>query len=574
MTVIQMSYADRVRYASVVKELARRKMEGLALFVPLPHVEPFFKCRAPVRLVDGANQAGKTGHAGAEVAYALTGMDPFKKYPKRNGKALIVGLDGDHLANPMYTKLFIEGEFQIIRDEHTNKWRSVRPDPNDPKHLDPYDLAYKEKWKDAPPLIPDRLVKKTAWEDTAKRIPRITWMENGWSVLWRSSRGKPPQGVQMNLIWADEELFNTEQWIPEMVPRLSRRGGLLIWSATPQQGGAYLDEYRQKADAGDKNVKAFTLLIEDNPYISDEDRRIFKELLLTDEEVRTRFYGEYISRGRRVYAHFDAMDKHGCEPFPIPEDYSREIWLDPSRQRCGTLFAAIDPDEHHIYIYDGFALENSDANKWADEVKKRQGDTKFERAVIDPDMGSTASVGSSDEDTVARRYWDAAERRGVQIRRKGPKERKFAGFFPGKQRFAEREEAVLDALRIRTEPHVRGTCRLQVFRGCIPNLEKQFKWAQYDGRTPDKRIKDPMGPQDELDCCEFGLSSRPVYHEPEELDAADETPVTKAFKEFEKRGAGAVYTDTERQLARKFGYSIDEFVGQDSGRQSRSVIVA
>jgi hypothetical protein len=521
--------AYRVRkLRRLLKRLSSRRFEGMQLFTPLPHAIPFLESTARWQLGDGSNQAAKTIHFAYKVAAILCGQDPTGRCPKNGGKALLVGLDGDHIGNPMWTKLAHEGAFDVIRDEITGQWRSVRPDPNNPQVLDPYDLAYKEKWRPAPPLLPERAIADIAWEDRAKGIPRNVKMRNGWEVLCRSSQGKPPQGIQLHLSWLDEEIANSQYFIPEVAARGMRFHAMNLWSATPQSGGDELFEFRERADAGHDDFQAFTFLLDDNPYMSPEDKRAFFETL-SEEERDVRYYGHYLRAGRRIYPHYQPMGAHGCEPFVIPRDYCRELILDPGRTHCGTLFGAIDPDEQYCYVYDGFDRGHIDAEIWADLIDahvRKQGGFQFARWIIDQQMGKQTRPGGAK--CTARIYADALRKRGHTPQFEGP----LWGFFLGTNDISAREECVLNWLTVRHEPPFIGTPRLQVFRGQIPKLDQQFRNARMDSKRPNKRADVP---EDVLVCLEYWAGSNPVYQPPSNERAQQDDRLDAMLNRYMKK---------------------------------------
>jgi len=519
---------ERARKAALA--LARKGMEGLALYRPLPAAAMFHDSKKRIRLLDGSNQSGKTLAAMAEVAMAVMGNHPTGTFPKENGRAILVGYDGDHLADPMFRTLCRQGAFSTIRDEQTGKVRSVRPDLNDPKRLDPYDAAYREKWRDAPPLLPERAIKHIAFEDTGKGIPRVIQLHNGWQLLWRSSKSKPVRGRQFHLWQFDEEIEN-DQFLPEVLRGCMRFSGRGFWSATPQTGGLQLYELRQRADAGDPDVAAFTLLLDDNPFYPDEEKQAFWRAL-SDEEREVRYYGRYAILGRRLYPMFNPQGDHGCEPFEPPQTWTRYLILDPGRMRCGTLFGAIDPDERNAWVYGGFALRNADAQRWAERVRGMQGSVRFEAAIIDKRAGKQHPMGASD--TVARQYFDALTRAGVMPRRLGP----LAGFFPGSDDVKAREEALLDWLHLRGDGAFLGSPRLKIMRGVFPELEREIRNAQYDGHKSDKRLDLE---EDCLDCLEYWAASKPGYYPPELVAKRPREPV---YEDWLKRAQGRQSQDT------------------------------
>ncbi len=525
---LKMAYSPRLR--KILGQLAERHMEGMALYLPLPMADQFHASKAKWRIGDGSNRASKTMSGAAEANRAWCGVDPYDKYPPENGNSLVVGLDLDHIAM-MWRKSYDPGAFKIIRDEHTKQWRAVRPDPNNPRNLDPYDLAYSERWRDSPPLLPHRLIKQIAWEDRAKGIPRYVTFVSNWKALFRSSDGKPPQGDAYNLVWLDEEMVN-DAFYYEAVRGLTGLSPTLkytprgIWTATAQASNHELLELREKSDKGEGNVEAFTFLIEDNPYISTAERLAFIESL-PEEERQVRIEGRYAMLGRRVYPMFEPMGIHTCEPFDIPEHWARYVFIDPGRRHCGTLFAAVDPDEEHVWFYDGFDLQNADAAAWAVQVKDRERGHRYEAMVIDQQMGRETLIGVLSGPNVAKQYWSAIEAVNCRPRLIGP----LQGFMPGSNDIRAREEALIRWMRPRVDGPFQGTPILQVFRGKLPLLEKQVNHACYEAKKIDKRMKLQ---EDLLVCLEYGAAYNPAYRAPKPVE---DVPSNPAFASFQAKQA-------------------------------------
>lgn len=509
----------------VLLRLAKLKMEALQLYHPLPAVEPFHASMAKWRVLTGSNRSGKTNAGAIEYARCVGQSDPYEKYPK-TGNSLVVGLDGDHIAM-MFRKLNEPGAIMMIRDEHTKLWRGVRCDPGNPTELDPYDEAYREQWRPAPPLIPARIVRHIAWEDRAKGIPRSVQYTTGWKTLFRSSEGKAPQGDHYNFLWIDEEISNEAFYtegcrglvgLSESAQHMPRG----IWTATPQTSNIQYLDLLDAASTDTEHVAAFKLLITDNPYIPPDEKQAFYDTL-TEEEREVRWYGNPAMIGRRIYPHFSPMSEHGEEPFDIPSDWTRFCVLDPGRKHCGTIFAAVDPDEKHVWIYDEFDLRNGDATRWAQQVFDRQGEMRFEAFVIDRRMGRQHPPGYPT--TVAEYYHAALIAVGVQPRVAGP----MYGFFPGSDDIAAREEAVLDWLRIRGSDQYIGTPKLKVLRGQLPLLETQIRRAQMDTKNTNKRKK---GVEDVLVCLEYLAAFQPYYHTP---DPITKSPGDLVFEKFQAK---------------------------------------
>jgi len=505
--------------------LAKIRGEALALYNPLPVAEWFHACMKKYRVMDGSNRAGKTLAAAIEAIRFFLGCDPYDKAIRNNGKAWVVGLDGDHLSL-MWSICSKPGAFSKIRDERTGVWRAVRPDPNDPLHLDPYDDAYREKWRDAPPLIPARLIKSAAWEDRSKGIPRKIVFQTGWESLWRSSKGDSPQGDHLNLAWIDEQIENEDFYreaqrgivglaeSPQHIPRL-------IWSATPQNLNQQLSDLREEAERGSQRVGAFKLLMSHNPYVPDEEKQGFFDGLSYDER-EVRWYGNPAVARQRVYPAYDPQGIHGYDAFGIDlSRWTRYVGVDPGRQDCGTAFFAIDPEEKHVWLYDIFDLRNSDAQHWAGEIARRQHGMRFEAFVMDQKMGQQTRPGAGLN--TAQHYFDALRQAGVQPNSPGP----MNGFFPGMYDVRAREDALLGWMVIRGTGPFAGTPILQIQRGLSPELDKQFRDAKYRYGKRDKRPA-----QDLLVCLEYMAAYGPRYRRPVPVSTRETAKPATVYDEF------------------------------------------
>lgn len=530
-----------MRAKRAIAKLAKLGMEALMLYVALPMAEMFHASKAQWRVADGSNRSAKTLSAAVEYARAHCGCDPYNKYPKTDGRSLAVGLDNDHLALTMFPKVFSSGAgipFNIIRDEHTRLWRAVRPDPANPMAIDPYDLAYKEKWKAAPPLIPERMIEKIAYEKVNQGVPRLVKMKNGWQGSWRpaGSTAKPPQGAAYDLAWIDEHIDN-EGFYTQICRGLMDRSGCAMWSATPERANPELIGLRDRADEGDSRVGRFTFYLDENPYIPPEEKAAFLASLPDDDARRVHYYGDYAVTGRRVYAgEFDPMEKHGYEPEAIPRNHTRYAVVDPGRQWCGNLLASVDPNEKHTRLYDAWIIRKCNGRKWARGLAEHCQGERLEAIVMDRRMGIQKPVGANDDRTTAQYYWEALKEIDWLPRREGP----LNGFFPGSDDIPAREEALIGWMQHRDYgPHA-GSCRLQIPRGQLRELEDHIKWAQYDNKTGKKRMKLDKGRDELVQCAEYLAAFDPGYHEPESPRIKQENRRAELIDKYEggtRRGA-------------------------------------
>lgn len=524
-----------MRLKKVLAKLAKLNLEGLKLYRHLPLGEEAEASPSKWVVASGSNRAGKTMWGCVQLAKAWCGCHVSGRYPPTNGNSLIVGRDLDH--NAMFWRKCAEpGAFQIIRDEQPpHRWRAVRPDPTDPTRLDPYDLAYREKWKDAPPLVPPRMVKDIAWDDARKRIPRLVTFATGWRCLFRSSEGNPPQGDRYDIGLLDEDMTNPEffkelaRGLVGLDPKYKPRG---IWTATAQIGNPELMTLIEQGKDGEQEVDVFCFVMADNPYILEEERKAFAAVL-SEEEIETRVLGIPAVYGRVVYPMFD-IGKNTCEPFEVPDNWTRYVVVDYGLRHCGTIFMAVDPDEKHVYIYDGYDLQKSDADTWARNVKEREGKYKFEAFIGDGHMGKEGRIGSGE--SVAQWYWDFLKEHKVTPRVQGS-EYRMAGFFPGHDVIEARTEALISWMKVRESGPFKNTPVLQIFRGKIPKLERQIKKAQYEdaSRNPAKANKRKKQEQDLLDTLEYAAAFQPYYITPEATEDDKLTPAYKAFLDLQKK---------------------------------------
>lgn len=495
---------QRKLYRSM-KNLLDRIGETLAMYIALPAVEPLHASNAQWRIADGANQTTKTSFGAIETARCACWCDPYDKYKKEPGRIQIVGLTERHLANPLYAKLFKPGAFSQIRDEHTKLWRIIRWKEGDPTTLDPYDEAYREKWKDTPPIIPERMVKTTAWCSKAKEVPAKVRLINGMDLEFVSSEAPEHQGTQWVLGWFDEQL-KREAHLTEFARGAMRFNAKAIWSATPQTMNAKLLDLRERFEAGDEEVMAVRLFPEDNPFISKEAQEQFVKFL-SDEEIAIRRQGQYAINARKIYQ-FQGQTTHGYEPREIPKNWARYCSLDPARRNAGTVFAAVPPDESHVYIYDAFETTFTDNYGWAGQVAERMDGVRFQAFIIDKRCGRQTNPGN--DITVAEKYFEALEERGVAPIQHGP----LKGFFPGSDDVRAREETLKSWLVVRSSGPFAGTAKLLVARGRCLILDRQLKLSRTEEHDPTKRYKQT---EDVLDALEYLAAFNPRYMRPETI---------------------------------------------------------
>ncbi len=458
-------------------KLARR-IEAIRLYEPLEIQTAFHQSIARRRVVRAGNRGGKTLMAAMDLGMAVTGQHPYIKFPKA-GRAYVVAKDGRAIGETLYPKLFKAGAFKIIRDAETGKWRSYRPWTAE-------DKAREAEAKPAPPIIPPRLVSSVAWENKKENVPRKVMLSNGWEISFFTSGGKPPQGMDVDVVWFDEEITDPA-WLPEMLARLLDRKGRFVWSATPQAG---TDQFLMLSERAEEEkgkvfpqVAEFKFRTADNIHFSEDDRNTLAADL-TEEEIAVRLEGEFAALGFLMYPEF-SMTIHGVSlsAFPnncIPDNWARYACIDPGNQVCAVMFAAVPPPSFgdYVYFYDELYIRNADVSKFGAGMAEKCSSQNMEAFIID-DHGSRRSemIGK----TIRQQFSDELRRRGVSSNRTKH------GFIAGSDDIQGRNMAFRGWLR----PRADGTTKLRVVRGKLPNFEHEIKYYRR------KRIKGVV--QDEPD---------------------------------------------------------------------------
>lgn len=518
--------SDALEYRRLLLEQARRQMESLKLYEPLPVQAAFHACRSKQRLIRGSNRAGKTISAAVEVSRALTGRDPHEMYPLKDGRCYAVGRDEKHVGEVMYPKLFRAGAFRMIRDEVTREWRAYKP-------WVPADLIRKKQSKPAPPLIPPRFVKHTAWKSKGENVPSKITLTNGWEIDFFSSMGKPPRGSDLDLVWFDEEIFEGE-WHPEMLARLLDRNGRLIWGATPQTGTDRLlelhlrceREYMEWLDRGQEPdlepaAREFVILLADNPHIDAAEK---KELAASLDEVdyAVRIGGEFAIQAAKIYPEFSPA-VHGLPYFDIPHDWTRVLSVDPGRQICAVLFLAVPPPEaelpkpigrvgEHRYclLYDELYIPNCSATLFGERMGQRCRGQEFEVMLIDSHGSRNTEMGSGR--TVEEQYKEALEKNNIECNRTG------SGFTWASDDVMGGIEAVRGLLQIRSRPGF-PTLFVVDLHNKLPNFKheiERYRYKRENGRPTDK--PEDRGRVHQMANLRYLAMYNPAYVEPRLAD--------------------------------------------------------
>lgn len=508
-TVPAMTKYEREEIKNLQAELRERRVEALKLYRPNPNQEEIHRCTASEILVIGGNRSGKSLCTFVEDARAVTGQDPYDKYPKENGILVIIGKDWKHIGLVCYPYLMKEGAFKIIKDLDTGEWRAFDPSRDEER---------RKEAKPAPPLIPRRMVKKVSWLlKSAGYCQKIT-LVNGWEIHFFSSEGEPVQGYQADRIHCDEDIED-ERWIPESLARIVDRRGKFQWSAMPHSTNNALLGMKERADAseqalGDKSsIRQFRLRFLDNPYLNEEEKKKSLERWAAsgDDVLRMRAEGDFVHDSVLVYPNFD-MSIHGIDRQHLPEafvpaDWCRYAVIDPGHSVTSALFVAVPPNEEYWLVYDSLYLRQCNAAIFGEAFAKKVAGHHFHAFLIDAHGGRIRDIGSGR--LPVEQYTEELAKRNIRSAVTG------SSFLAGCDDVLARCEATRTALHIRPS----GSPTIRILRGAAPDLEREIKRYRkivnyISGVAVVTDKPNTRGECHAVQCLEYLAAYRPSYHRP------------------------------------------------------------
>jgi len=416
------------RFGELAKETLRRQNDALRLYRPIQTTLPAHLSKAKIRVILGGNQSSKTTTFAAEFASAATGIPlcncdgnpiPFQ-YPTNRPLLLwITGYDENHIGSTIYKKLFAPGAFDVIKDSATGQYRVWQPWLPDDKERE----AEKQP---AEPLIPERFIKRWAWQDLGKHSFTVCQLQNGTEIWAFPSAGNAPQGQKVDLIWIDEDIVYPGH-VAEWIARLPGVRGRFIWSAWPHSANEALVDLVRKAEEqqgqSKPDVEFWRLRFEDNPFFDEDEKRMTIKLW-GPELAASRNEGQFSSGTQLVFPTFSlqvhGLEGTGCTPALAAElaknnyqpgrDWTNFLVLDPGTVQPAVLYATIPPARFgdHVVIFDETYTPNCDANEIARQVQSKASHLVFEAFLIDFRAGRKTPEGFGK--TIKQQYTEAFTR--------------------------------------------------------------------------------------------------------------------------------------------------------------------
>ena len=477
----QLSQLERNRLQQLLGEKGRRADEGLRRYRPMPSQVPFHHSKASEKVLRGGVRSGKTTALAAEVASAATGtplLDPDGNelpflYPKNRPLLIwVIGYDEKHIGR-IHRKLFRPGLFKIIKDKETGEMRAWRP-------WEEADLAREDETVQSEPLIPERFIKETSWENKGERAFTVCRLQNDTEIHAFPSGAEAGQGEAVDIIWIDEDIKYPKH-LDEWLSRLSDVRGKLLWSVWPHSANDGLINMSRRAEEqsslDEPDVYEQVLKFSDNPYIPRDEKR--KRIAAWGPTVsRSRDKGEFLTDTVLVFPTFH-IDIHGVGGTACPRDievalrdnammppwrWTNYLVLDPGHTQPALIMATIPPPEFgdHVVIFDEIYIPTSDATDMAKEVTRKAGNVTWQAFIIDPRSGRRTPEGFSI--TVKKNYSDKFQAERITSTDTGVE------FIPGSDNIGARNMLVRDWLAVREN----GSSKLLIVGEATSAMQREF----------------------------------------------------------------------------------------------------
>lgn len=559
---------DSLRFLQAVAELKSIQHDGLLLFRPTKKQEEILKSISLDNifevLIDGGNRSGKTTLAAVFFA-SFVRNEPITTWSgekihcrpqaKRN-RPITAWVIGDHLRHIGMTiyRLLLDPEpsdpaFKVVKDTVTGGLRAWSPEQY------PDDWSRENECRPSPPLIPEHLLDgDIEWAPGRKQANefRSFKLKNGSQVFAFASSGEVKQGDNCDLIWNDENIIN-KWYYEEWLNRLRNTSGMSLWSTIPRDSChkysevmQRLDDEQSEVDRGEKEDHERygfhgTISMFDSPFIPQQQKDLALQQM-GDRDVMVRIYGKMSTRLISIYQDYnpglhcavfgDDRDDEVARilsenSFVPPADWTRELILDPGTQKPAILLGAVPPphlwhdNEPYFVVYREIFIRRATPEQLAKQVLQTEAGFKFERFIIDGQMGRQKPPGFVE--TVEYQYTKAFMKAGLFCRQSDYE------FTIGDSDFSRRSKQVMHAMRVRP-------CRrpqLRIINQACPNLVKQLN-TNVRKTTPDgEPTEEPAANQvDDLRVClEYWISRRPTHYAHDVDDRSqDDDPGLLAWK--------------------------------------------
>ena len=549
-------------------EETRREMDTVQHYAPMPSQDEFHRCPAKVRIIRAGNQSGKSHAVMMEVARAARKMDPYGKYPTNRPLVIwIMVFQESNIGRTVFRMLFELGcghEVFLIRDKETEQWRTWNPS-------NPEDLARESEKVIAPPMIPPeeieggqpgmdaRRCSGFAWAKQRSRIFKNCRLKNGTTIWCFCTKSDPPMGDAIDLAVIDEDLSQDHKTVSELMARVSKRSGRIIWSVWPQMKNDALEKLCREAEdqegTDEPDIVQLRMRYRDNEYITPKDRKTTLRLWASQGEniLKSRDEGDFLLDSFQMYPEFD-LDIHGIPNVAdpkcidksqywekidwwlrtreVPADWTRFLWIDPGWGTTAVLALAVPPPELGDYVvaYGELYLHAHTVPRVADAIVAKFGKERFYLFGIDWHQARKHTQASSK--TYAQQFAEEFRKRDFHSVTTGYSFRKGSDDVQGRCAMVrtwlgQRADAAPKFRILRSKLNDR--------RSALPHMEQEFRLYRRMIHM-DMAKEDPVKEHDHIMNCQEYCAHDPLtrYHR---LPAApaEADPVVAEFQRW--RGA-------------------------------------
>ena len=264
------------------------------------------------RWVFGGNRSGKTECGAVEVLYFARGCHPFREI-KGATSGWVVSLST-----------------QVQRDVAQNKiLHYLNPD-----------------W------IEDIVMLSGRKDNYANGIIDYILIKNVFGTLSKigfksCDQGREKfQGTSLDYVWFDEE--PPYDIYSECRMRVLDKDGDIFATMTPLKGMTFVYDEIYLNKYNDPNIWYEFMQWDDNPFISESAKNAMKQSL-SEQELKSRQFGEFLDVGGRVYPEFDE-NVNVIEPFQIPYEWQDKLSIDPGlKNPLSCHWYAVDYDGN-VYV--------------------------------------------------------------------------------------------------------------------------------------------------------------------------------------------------------------------------------
>ncbi len=386
----------------------------------------FHKCQCRNRWVFGGNRSGKSECGAVETVWLARGIHPYREN-KKNIECWVVSLSQ-----------------QVQRDVAQKKILD---------YLNP-------NWIEEVVMLSGR---KDSVRNGVIDYILIKNVFGGLSRIGFKScdQGREKfQGTSLDFVWFDEE--PPYDIYLECKMRVIDKKGEIFGTMTPLKSLSWVYSQIYLNPKNDKDIWTIHMEWADNPYL-DKEEIDQMTASLSEEELQSRRYGNFMSYGGLVYSEFDPSI-HVVEPFDIPHEWYDTISIDPGLHNpLSAHWYAVDFDGN-IWVIAEHYFSGKNVEWHSQKIKEKCDSLHWPKrnGKIDALIDSAANQKTlASNKSVTELFWD----NGINVNPKVNKD-----LFSGISR-------VKSYLK-----NVNGEVRIKIFSTCV-NLIREIKnywWGDSD----------------------------------------------------------------------------------------------